>query len=117
MAASEASATVVGAPAPVEQPGDEQLARWIERAASHQTRALAWVREARDPSGRCSPSRRRALLLLALERLLVARELLQRAQRASQDPELLAQLDAHLARLVGVVESTERMLGRLEERA
>ena len=117
MAATEASATVVGEAVPVEQPGEEQLARWIERAASHQTRALAWVREARDPSGRCSPSRRRALLLLALERLIVARELLQRAQRAGQDPKLLALLDAHLTRLAGVQESTERMLERLEERA
>jgi hypothetical protein len=92
---------------------ERHLARCVEQAASHQTRALAWLREARDPGSPLSPARRRALLLLALEHLLLARHLLQRARKLSCEATLLAQLGEHLARLADIVASTERRLQEL----
>ena len=96
---------------------DKQLAHWMEQAASHQTRALAWLRQARDPAERLSPTRRRGLVVLALERLLMARHLLQRARAGPANPELQALLDSHLARLERVMESTEHLLCELEASA
>lgn len=96
---------------PVEE---RHLARCVEQAAAHQTRALAWLREARDPATPLSPARRRALLLLALEHLLLARHLLQRAQKLAHEASLLADLDAHLARLETIVANTERRLDTLD---
>ncbi|HEY7067575.1 MAG TPA: hypothetical protein VII06_39325 [Chloroflexota bacterium] len=93
---------------------ERHLARCVEQAAAHQTRALAWLREARDPASPLSPARRRALLLLALEHLLLARHLLQRARKLAHDPALLDQLGEHLARLRTIVANTERRLDDLD---
>src|SRR5829696_9304855 len=98
-------------PTPV---NDRHLARCVEQAAAHQTRALAWLREGRDPASPLSPARRRALLLLSLEHLLLARHLLQRARKLAHEPDLLADLGAHLARLETIVASTERRLDELD---
>ncbi|HZR98729.1 MAG TPA: hypothetical protein VFE37_08485 [Chloroflexota bacterium] len=96
---------------------DRHLARCVEQAAAHQTRALAWLREARDPASPLSPARRRALLLLALEHLLLARHLLQRARKVAHEPALLAHLAEHLARLQTIVANTERRLDALNVEA
>jgi hypothetical protein len=104
-------------PAPPIPVQERHLARCVEQAASHQTRALAWLREARDPASPLSPARRRALFMLSLEHLLLARHLLQRARKASSDPTLSAQLHEHLARLATIVESAERRLQEVERLA
>jgi hypothetical protein len=96
---------------------ERHLARCVEQAAAHQTRALAWLRETRDPASPLSPARRRALLLLALEHLLLARHLLQRARKLAHGPALLADLGEHLARLETIVASTERRLDTLDLQA
>src|SRR5207248_1151129 len=96
---------------------ERHLARCVEQAAAHQTRALAWLRETRDPASPLSPARRRALLLLALEHLLLARHLLQRARKVAREPGLLADLGEHLARLETIVASTERRLDTLDLQA
>ena len=93
---------------------ERHLARCVEQAASHQTRALAWLREARDPASALSPLRRRALLMLSLEHLLIARHLLERARKASRETALTAQLNEHLARLATIVDSAERRLQEVE---
>jgi hypothetical protein len=98
-------------PAPVTE---RHLARCVEQAAAHQTRALAWLREARDPATPLSPARRRALLLLALEHLLLARHLLGRARKLADEASLLADLGEHLARLDTIVANTERRLDSLD---
>ncbi|HLH22487.1 MAG TPA: hypothetical protein VK066_08180 [Chloroflexota bacterium] len=96
---------------------ERHLARCVEQAAAHQTRALAWLREARDPASPLSPARRRALLLLALEHLLLARHLLQRGRKLAPEPALLAELGEHLARLDTIVANTERRLDALDLQA
>ncbi len=97
---------------------DAKLARWMERAASHQTRALAWLRKARDPSaGPLPASQRRDLMLRALEHILAARRLLLQAKESSADPELLAALEAYLGRLETIARSTERQLQELDTAA
>jgi hypothetical protein len=93
---------------------ERHLARCVEQAAAHQTRALAWLREARDPASPLSPARRRALLLLALEHLLLARHLLQRARKLTREAALLADLAEHLARLDSIVANAERRLDALD---
>ena len=98
-------------PAPV---NERHLARCVEQAAAHQTRALAWLREARNPASPLSPARRRALLLLALEHVLLARHLLQRARRLAHEPALLVDIGEHLARLQTIIASTERRLDELD---
>src|SRR5581483_681164 len=82
---------------------DRHLARCVEQAAAHQTRALAWLREARDPASPLSPARRRALLLRAL--------------KVAHEPALLAHLAEHLARLQTIVANTERRLDALNVEA
>ena len=97
------------------QPSEAQLARLMERAASHQTRALAWVRQARDPSaGPLQSTQRRDLLIRALEHLLAARRLLQRVQEAAGSPDLMMILGSHLARLESTVANVERLLHELD---
>ena len=98
-------------PAPV---NERHLARCVEQAAAHQTRALAWLREGRDPASPLSPARRRALLLLALEHLLLARHLLQRARKLTHEPALLGDVGEHLTRLETIIASTERRLDELD---
>jgi hypothetical protein len=97
---------------------DDQIAAWMERAASHQTRALAWLRQARDPAAGPLPSaRRRDLLLRSLEHLVSARRLLLRAREATDNDELCAILESHLARLATTADQTERLLHELDAAA
>jgi hypothetical protein len=93
---------------------ERHLARCVEQAASHQTRALAWMREARDPASPLSPTRRRALFTMALEHLLLARHLLERAHQALRDAALSAQLTTHLERLATIVDGAERRLHEVD---
>jgi hypothetical protein len=93
---------------------ERHLARCVEQAAAHQTRALAGLREARDPASPLAPARRRALLLLALEHLLLARHLLQSARKLAHEPALLADFSEHLARLNTILANTERRLDMLD---
>jgi hypothetical protein len=96
------------------QPAD-RIARWMERAAAHQTRALIWLRQARDPSAGPLPStRRRALLVRTLEHLLAARRLLLRAQEATDSADLHRLLDNHLARLAQTISQAEQLLQDLD---
>src|SRR5215213_904935 len=98
--------------------GDDQLARWMERAASHQTRALAWLRQSRDPSlGPMSSPRRRDLLLRALEHLVSAQRLLERTRASTDAADLHEVLDTHVARLADTVAQTERRLHDLDAAA
>ena len=97
---------------------DVRLARWMERAASHQTRALVWLRRARDPAaGPLTASQRRDFLLRALEHILTARRLLRQSKEVNSDPAVLETLDTHLTRLDGVAHSTERLLEELDTAA
>jgi hypothetical protein len=97
---------------------ENKLAQWMERAAAHQTRALAWLRKARDPAaGALTVSQRRDLLLRALEHILAARRLLLRAQAASTHSEILSTLETHLSRLEITAKSTERLLRELDTAA
>jgi hypothetical protein len=97
---------------------ENKLARWMERAASHQTRALAWLRKAHDPAaGALTVSQRRDLLLRALEHILAARRLLLRAREASIHSELRSTLETHLSRLETTAKNTERLLRELDTAA
>ncbi|MBX5493231.1 MAG: hypothetical protein IRZ14_18935 [Chloroflexi bacterium] len=90
----------------------------MERAASHQTRALIWLRQARDPAaGPLTTQRRRDLLVRALEHLLAARRLLLRAQAATDSADLRRLLEDHLTRLAHTTSQTERMLHELDAAA
>ena len=94
---------------------DANLARLIEQAARHQTRALSWLRQARDPTlGGLTPLRRRALLLRTLEHILAARRLLTRAQDGAESAEVLELLARHRQRLAATAESTERLLDEID---
>ena len=87
----------------------------MEQAGSHQTRALMWLRRARDPAaGPQAPAQRREFLLRALEHILSARRLLERAQAQTQDAELLRILEEHLERLATTADSTERLLVEID---
>jgi hypothetical protein len=93
---------------------EARVARWMEQAGTHQARAVAWLRQARDPtSGPQTLAQRRELLLRALEHILAARRLLERARQATTDPTLLTLLDRHLARVAAIAESAERLLQEL----
>ena len=97
---------------------DARLAKWMERAASHQTRALAWLRRARDPAaGPLTASQRRDFLLRALEHILTARRLLRQSKEVNSDPTVIETLDTHLNRLASVAENTERLLKELDTAA
>jgi hypothetical protein len=102
------------APSPSQGASDARLARWMEQAGAHQTRAVSWLRRARDPaSGPLPVTQRREMLMRALEHILNARRLLLRAQKEAEDAALLTALDTHLARLASTAESTERLLNEL----
>ncbi|HEY7062632.1 MAG TPA: hypothetical protein VII06_14220 [Chloroflexota bacterium] len=91
------------------------MARWMEQAGSHQTRALMWLRRTRDPAaGPQPPAQRREFLLRALEHLVSARRLLERARDETQDPNLLTILEEHLTRLESTAGSTERLLHEID---
>ena len=87
----------------------------LERAANYQTRALASLREARDPARPITIERRRALLLRAWEQLLRARELLEHARRGC-DVALVEQVDGHLARLQEMLPRVEQLFHTVEGR-
>ena len=94
---------------------ETRVARWMEQAGSHQTRALVWLRRARDPAaGPLPAAQRREFLLRALEHLVGARRLLERARGQTQDADLLSILDEHLARLATTAASTERLLHEID---
>jgi hypothetical protein len=83
----------------------------VERAAAHQMRALATFREAQAPTRAMSIAQRRRLLSSVMEHLVRAADLLSQAQAAgSANPEFLASLEVHRARLTTVTESAERLL-------
>ncbi len=87
----------------------------MEQAGAHQTRALVALRRARDPSaGPLAPPRRRVFRVRALEHILSARRLLERARRETHYPELLSILEEHLARLATTAASTERRLHEID---
>ena len=105
---------VESVPSPSTGAEDARIARWMEQAGAHQTRAVGWLRRARDPmSGPLPPAQRRELLMRALEHILSARRLLLRVQKDTRHPELLALLDTYLARLASTAENTERLLHEL----
>jgi hypothetical protein len=104
-------------PAPVDTAAERRLARWIEQAAFQQTRALAWLRQTRDPARPLDQTQRRDLLLISVKHLLTARGLLRRAQQAALEPELRAILDTHQERLTTTLANAERLLREVEEQA
>ncbi len=94
---------------------DDQLTRLIERAATHQMRALSWVRQARDPSAQpISSQRRRDMLLRAVEHIATSQRLLRRAQELPHDGELDDVLGRHRAQLEAAGASIEQFIHDLD---
>jgi hypothetical protein len=94
---------------------EDQLTRLIERAASHQMRALSWVRQARDPAAQpVSPQRRRDMLLRAVEHIATSQRLLRRAQELPHDADLDEVLGRHRAQLEAAAASVEQFIHDLD---
>jgi hypothetical protein len=90
----------------------------VERAAAHQMRALATLREAQAPTRALSFPQRRQLLASVMEHLVRASDLLRNAQDlAAGNADVLAMLDTHRARLTAVAENAERLLESFTLRA
>jgi hypothetical protein len=97
---------------------DAELARLIERAASHQRRAAAWLRRARDPSfGAVRLSQRHSMAMRAVEHLAAARERLERARALVDTPGLGTPFDQYLQQLGATAESAVDLSRRLHEQA
>jgi hypothetical protein len=78
----------------------------LERAGWHQTRALACLREARDPrAGPLTAAEHQALLEETRAHLQRARRQLQRAQHAAQHPTTSEALEGYLQKLAAVDQS------------
>ena len=89
-------------------PESALIAHCLEQAACHQTRALAFTREARAPHPQpLARDERRALHLQALEHLVQAQQLVRRAQQASGSPARAMILAEHLARLQAIAADVE----------
>jgi len=94
---------------------DAELAALIERAASHQQRAMSWLRRARNATmGAVIASQRRSMLLRGLEHIMAAEQCLRRAQRESDNPDLDAVLARHLLMLDGTAKSAEQLVHDLD---
>ena len=90
-------------------PESALVAHSLEQAAWHQTRALAYLRQARGPqSDALPPDERRALHLQALKHLVQAQRLVRQAQQASRSPAQALVLAERLARLQAIAEEVER---------
>jgi hypothetical protein len=89
-------------------PESALVAHCLEQATWHQTRALAYTREARAPRRETlAADQRRALHLRALEHLVQAQQLVRRAQQASRSPVQAMVLGEHLARLEAIAADVE----------
>ncbi|HEY7060744.1 MAG TPA: hypothetical protein VII06_04640 [Chloroflexota bacterium] len=89
-------------------PESALVAHCLEQASWHQTRALAFTREARAPQSEAPTEAPRALHLRALEHLVQAQRLVQQAQQASRSPTQAMVLAEHLARLQAIAADVER---------
>jgi len=84
----------------------------IEQAAGEQVRALASLRESRDPGRILSQEQRRTRLLEARRRLVQARRLLDDARASAQaDARLRGLLDGHVERLTHLAAEVGQLLG------
>jgi len=95
-----------------------RVARLLERAGTHQRRAVRWIQRARDPSRVLPAARQRAEMLLALEELLLAERTLRAAHEGAaraRDAALVTLVAQHRGRLEGVIDATERRLQGLVE--
>src|SRR5581483_2195667 len=92
---------------------ETQLVSYMERAAVHQLRALAYLRDVRNPYDTLDALQARARLMCALEHAMRARSLLQQARDGVERPDLTDELDRHLARLDGVESAVARWLQEL----
>jgi hypothetical protein len=89
-------------------PESALVAHCLEQAAWHQTRALAFTREARAPRPQpLAIEERHALHLRAREHLVQAQQLVRRAQQASRSPVQATVLAEHLARLEAIAADVE----------
>jgi len=94
---------------------EAELASLIERAASHQQRALSWLRRARNATmGAVIASQRRSMLLRGLEHIMAAEQCLRRARREASSAELEAVLARHLATLDQTARRAEQMVHDLD---
>src|SRR5262249_4787966 len=94
---------------------EAELATLIERAASHQQRALSWLRRARNATmGAVIASQRRSMLLRGMEHIMAAEQCLRRAQREADSAELSAVLARHLAMLDQTARRAEQMVHDLD---
>ena len=92
---------------------ETQLVRCLERAAAHQYKALAYLRDARSPHAARGLSQARARLIWALEHVMHARSLLRQARDGAARPDLAGQLERQLTRLDGVETAVTRRLQEL----
>ncbi|HLH21849.1 MAG TPA: hypothetical protein VK066_04970 [Chloroflexota bacterium] len=94
-------------------PESALVAHCLEQAAWHQTRALAYTREAHEARPQpLGAAERRGLQLQALEHLVQAQQLVRQAQQASQSPGQATLLAEHLTRLQAIAEDVERETSR-----
>ena len=92
-------------------PSRRGIARF-EEAAVQQVRALALLREGRDPGRVLSEEQRRARLIEALRHLADARRLLDDARASARaDARLLGLLDGHVERLTRLSEEVGQLFG------
>ena len=90
-------------------PETAHIAHCLEQAAWHQTRALAYTREAHAPRPQpLTTAEHHALVLQALEHLVQAQQLVRQAQQASRSPAQAQVLAERLTRLQAVAASVER---------
>jgi hypothetical protein len=87
-------------------PESAHVAYCLEQAAWHQTRALAYTREAH------AAAEQRTLSLQALEHLVLAQQLVRQAQQLSRSPAQAHVLAERLARLQAVAASLEQEASR-----
>jgi hypothetical protein len=96
---------------------EARLARWIERAAEHQCRALRCLQELRGP-GRAllSAAQTRTRQDRALLSLLAARRAILRAQTMASGTEHGGTLQGHLAQLDALILIVEQECSETEAR-
>src|SRR3954452_6557267 len=94
-------------------PESALIAHCLEQAAWHQTRALAYTREAREARPQpLAATEQHALVLRALKHLVQAQQLVRQAQQASRSPAQAQILAEPRTRLQAVVDSIEQEAAR-----
>jgi hypothetical protein len=97
---------------------DDSLAVLVQRAVSHQRRAMVWMRRMKAAhKGALSAVQRRNALLRAMEHIATAHQFLERARTISTKPELDARVDQHRGQLADIAQQIDRLIADSQERA